>query len=395
MPRDERVLVVLAASPSDMASERDVLEEVIRELNLTWSRKLGIRLDLVRWETHGYPGFGVDAQDVLNSQLPDDPDIFVGLMWGRYGTSTDRAGSGTEEEFQRAFGRFQKDSTSIKIMIYFKDAPIAPSQIDPKQLARVQDFRSSLGDEGGLYWNFGKEDEFERLIRIHLARQIQEFSGGQQGKAMPDKAAQTDSEDVSSETSEELGLIDYLDLVDEHFGSLIEITKRISDETETLGQRMRERSKEIEEAIAQAPQGKVSRRVARTLTGKAAGDMTNYVTRMRAELPLFDDLLQQGAEAAGRAALMAVDTVSEDKNEVITAKQQLEGMSEALSTAYDGMVSFQISIRGMPRLTAVLNRAKRDSSDVIQQVLDSMTSGRRVLTEAIRALDSLAGEVDS
>ena len=116
---------------------------------------------------------------------------------------------------------------------------------------------------------------------------------------------------------------------------------------------------------------------------------------MRAELPLFDDLLQQGAEAAGRAALMAVDTVSEDKNEVITAKQQLEGMSEALSTAYDGMVSFQDSIRGMPRLTAVLNRAKRDSSDVIQQVLDSMTSGRRVLTEAIRALDSLAGEVDS
>ena len=235
MPRDERVLVVLAASPSDMASERGVLEEVIRELNLTWSRKLGIRLDLVRWETHGYPGFGVDAQDVLNSQLPDDPDIFVGLMWGRYGTSTDRAGSGTEEEFQRAFGRFQKDSTSIKIMIYFKDAPIAPSQIDPKQLARVQDFRSSLGDEGGLYWNFGKEDEFERLIRIHLARQIQEFSGGQQGKAMPDKAAQIDSEDVSSETSEELGLIDYLDLVDEHFGSLIEITKRISDETETPG----------------------------------------------------------------------------------------------------------------------------------------------------------------
>ena len=82
MPRDERVFVVFVASPSDMQPERDALEEVIRELNLTWSRKLGIRLDLVRWETHGVPGFGADAQDVLNRQLPDDPDIFIGLMWG-------------------------------------------------------------------------------------------------------------------------------------------------------------------------------------------------------------------------------------------------------------------------------------------------------------------------
>ena len=128
---------------------------------------------------------------------------------------------------------------------------------------------------------------------------------------MPDTVAQIDnSADASSEAVEELGLIDYLDSVDENFSSLIEITERISDETTTLGQRMQERTKEITEAIAQAPQGQLSRREARNLTGKAAGDMTNYATRMRAELPLFDDLLHQGAEAAGRAALMAVDAKS-------------------------------------------------------------------------------------
>ena len=124
MPRDERVFVVFVASPSDMQPERDALEEVIRELNLTWSRKLGIRLDLVRWETHGVPGFGADAQDVLNRRLPDDSDIFIGLMWGRYGTPTSSAGSGTEEEFKRALERYRQNSASIKIMIYFKDAPL-------------------------------------------------------------------------------------------------------------------------------------------------------------------------------------------------------------------------------------------------------------------------------
>ena len=154
-------------------------------------------------------------------------------------------------------------------MIYFKDAPLAPSQIDPDQLARVQRFRSSLGNEGGLYWNFGEIDEFERLVRLHLTRQIQEIADKPQGEAVSDTAAQIDNADASSEAAEELGLIDYLDLVDENFSSLTEITERISDETTTLGQRMQERTKEITEAIAQAPQGQLSRRQARNLTRKS------------------------------------------------------------------------------------------------------------------------------
>ena len=395
MPRDERVFVVFVASPSDMQPERDALEEVIRELNLTWSRKLGIRLDLVRWETHGVPGFGADAQDVLNRRLPDDSDIFIGLMWGRYGTPTSSAGSGTEEEFKRALERYRQNSASIKIMIYFKDAPLPPSQIDPDQLALVQRFRSSLGNEGGLYWDFSEIDKFEGLIRLHLTRQVQELSDETQGEAVSDSAAQINSAAASSEVVEELGLIDYLDLVEENFSSLVEIVERISNETTTLSQRMQERTKEITETVEQAPQGQLSRRVARALTGKAAGDMTNYVIRMRTELPLFKDLLHQGAEAAGRAALMAVDIASEDKNQVITAKRQLGVIRDALSTACDAMVSFRDSIKSMPRMTADLNRAKRETVAVIQQVFDSLASGRRVLTEAIRALDSLAGEANT
>ena len=392
MPRDERVFVVFVASPSDMRPERDALEEAIRELNLTWSRKLGIRLDLVRWETHGVPGFGSDAQDVLNRELPDDPDIFIGLMWGRYGTPTSSAGSGTEEEFKRALERYRQNPASIRIMIYFKDAPLLPSQIDPDQLALVQRFRSSLGNEGGLYWDFSETDKFEGLIRLHLARQVQELSDETQGETVSDSAAQINSADASSEAVEELGWIDYLDLVDENFSSLVEITERISNETTTLGQRMQQRTKENTEAVEQAPQGQLSRRVARSLTGKAARDMTNYVIRIRTELPLFEDLLHRGTEALGRAALMAVDTASEDKNQMITAKQQLEVIHDALGTACDGMVGFRDSVKSMPRMTVDLNRAKRETVAVIQQVFDSMASGRRVLTEAIRALDSLAGE---
>ena len=150
MARQEHVLSVFVASPGDVEAERGKLEDVIRELNHTWSRELGIRLDLVRWETHAYPSFGIDAQDVINEQIPDDYDLFVGIMWCRYGTPTGRAGSGTVEEFERAKARYDADKNSVQLMVYFKDEPIPPSQLDPAQLAKVNAFRASLGDQGGL-----------------------------------------------------------------------------------------------------------------------------------------------------------------------------------------------------------------------------------------------------
>ncbi len=133
MTRQETVLSVFVASPSDVEEERTHLEDTIREPNTTWSRELGLRLELIRWETHAYPEFAVDAQAVINSQIPDDYDIFIGIMWYRFGTATGR--SGTEEEFDRAKTRFDADSNSVQLMIYFKDtpAPIAPSKLDYSQ----------------------------------------------------------------------------------------------------------------------------------------------------------------------------------------------------------------------------------------------------------------------
>ena len=133
MPWQEHVFSVFVASPGDVEAERDCLEEIIRELNIAWSRELGIRLELIRWETHAYPGIGDDAQAVINAQIPTDYDLFIGIMWCRYGTPTGRAGSGTIEEFQRAKNRYDAEPSSIQLMFYFKDAPIPPSKLDPDQ----------------------------------------------------------------------------------------------------------------------------------------------------------------------------------------------------------------------------------------------------------------------
>ena len=235
MPRQENVIVVFVASPSDLEPERNCLEEVIQELNQSWSRATGFRLELVRWETHGYPGVGQDAQDVLNRELPNDPDIFIGLMWSRYGTETGRAGSGTEEEFNRALERHRQNPGSIGIMFYFKDAPLAPSEIDLDQLRRVVRFREKLGSEGTLYWRFKTPEDFEQLLRIHLSRQLQEFKDVSDPRRATESLA-TNQSAVSK--NDELGLLDYCDLVDEHFNMLNEIAGRMVSEMELIGQKM-------------------------------------------------------------------------------------------------------------------------------------------------------------
>jgi uncharacterized protein DUF4062 len=399
MPRNETVLVVFVASPEDVEPERNRLEEVIRELNVAWSRTLGVRLDLVRWETHGYPGIGSDAQDVLNRELPNDYDIFVGLMWGRYGTATGRAGSGTQEEFDQALARYRADPQSVKIMCYFKDAPLVPSIVDTEQLTKVQRFRASLGSEGALYWQFRAIEEFERLIRLHLTRQIQEILAPRAAReeSIP-REAREESITVAAATpsespdEEELGLLDLLDTAEEQFSVVKQITERIGNESGELASKMNQRTEEMSLARQTALPGQLSRREARGLVERTAVDMNQYVARVRAELPLFRESMRNGADAITRAVLIQAGFGAEARTQIQTARADLCRLAESLGGAYEATAGFRARVQEMPRMTALLNRAKRDTAAVLEEVEEGFAAGRRILLEAIRTLDALPGD---
>ena len=57
MGKHVTVLRVVVASPGDVQPERDVVPEVLEELNRSVCRDRGIRLEVVRWETDSHPGF--------------------------------------------------------------------------------------------------------------------------------------------------------------------------------------------------------------------------------------------------------------------------------------------------------------------------------------------------
>ena len=171
MARKDSVFSVLLACPSDVQGEAGLVRAAVDEVNRGVGALQGVRLEVVDWQTHASPGIGSDVQDVINRQLPDC-DVFLGVMWARFGTPTPRAGSGTEEEFDRALTRYQSKPSGVKILFYFKEKPLAPNAIEPAQLQKVIAFRERLQKEGVLYGTFESDVEFERRLRQDLGQQL-------------------------------------------------------------------------------------------------------------------------------------------------------------------------------------------------------------------------------
>ena len=120
MPRRETIITIFVASPNDVTDERDSLDTIVHEVNSAHARRTGVRLELLRWERDVSPAVGKDPQAVVNDQIPQDYDIFVGILWNRLGSPTSRADSGTVEEYEMAKERHDKDPNSVRLMLYFK-----------------------------------------------------------------------------------------------------------------------------------------------------------------------------------------------------------------------------------------------------------------------------------
>ena len=174
MPVPVTKVQIFVSSPSDVQREREVLERIVNRISRTIASEIGLVLELIAWETHMWPGFGEDAQDVINRQL-GFYDIFIGIMWNRLGTPTGRAPSGTVEEFQRAYGSWRIHKRP-SLMFYFNRKPYDfTSKEEVEQKSKVIEFQQQLQSLGALYWNYSGVEEFQELVFDHLIREIQKL----------------------------------------------------------------------------------------------------------------------------------------------------------------------------------------------------------------------------
>lgn len=157
------------ASPSDTNEERKICKKVFVELNRGLGIGFNFRVESLMWEDDVRSEIGNDGQSIINKQIGNEYNIFIGIMYKKFGTPTSKAGSGTEEEFNLAYNRFLKKD-SIEILFYFNDAaPEKMSEIIPDEWNKVNSFKSKMSTLG-LYATYMGSYEFEEKLRQDLTR---------------------------------------------------------------------------------------------------------------------------------------------------------------------------------------------------------------------------------
>jgi len=380
MAKTSTTLQVFVASPGDMNDERSVLPDVISEFNQIWGSRNGVTLDLLRWETHSRPGIGEDGQDVINNRIGDEYDIFLGLMWGRFGTPTNRAESGTEEEFQRAYARLKDEPNSVQIMFYFKEAGIPPSKIDSEQLQKVQDFKKTIAKEyGALYHEFETTEQFQTKVRMHLSALVQDWMDGNVTSSVPKTDDENNADPIENDPlanlsaieheSDEEGVIELVEIASDAMNEVTNVIQRMSDATNDLGDRFTSLAEETNTIASKGPDMKAAKRV----SNKAAGDLELFVKRMAVEIREFNKQSTLAMDTFGDVAMIAERDLDEDPNDIAEARQNLQGYKTAITQSADSLVEFRQVIFTLPRMTTAFNRARKRAVAIMDDLLNQLS----------------------
>ena len=161
MSYNAKVFNVMIASPSDVASERSIVREVIYDWNAVHSNREGIVLLPVGWESHSSPEMGTRPQEIINRQTLDKCDLLVGIFGTRIGTDTGEYDSGTIEEIERhiALGK--------PAMVYFSKQLGDSDNFDKDQYAKLEALRQNY-ESRGLYEIYDGDADFKEKFSRQL-----------------------------------------------------------------------------------------------------------------------------------------------------------------------------------------------------------------------------------
>ena len=159
------ILTVFLASPGDLQEERNITRLSVERVNKILSRRVGWQIELLRWEDTS-PGYS-RPQNLINRDV-DSCDLFVGILWRRWGQNTGEYSSGFEEEFIRARDRRRKTGKP-EIWLFFKKIDEERIEDPGEQLKKVLDFKEEqIKLKELLFKEFGVSNKWDELIYDYL-----------------------------------------------------------------------------------------------------------------------------------------------------------------------------------------------------------------------------------
>lgn len=161
MPRPGTLYDLLISCPGDVHGYMNIVEECVAKFNHALGDINNAKIEAKHWLIDSFPESGDKPQELLNKQIVRDCDAAVAIFWTRFGTPTDKYGSGTEEEIEEML------SANKQIFLYFVNEPIPPSEIDQKQYEKIKEFKGKYKDRG-IYCEVKNKDDFRTQFTNHL-----------------------------------------------------------------------------------------------------------------------------------------------------------------------------------------------------------------------------------
>lgn len=173
MPTETLRIKVFVSCPGDVEKEKQIVKEVCESLSRINNPPLQVQV--IEWKTDTTPLItGASPQSVINAQIKDDYDIYIGIFWKRFGDKQPNGFTPTEEEFENALKRY-KETRKPLIGIYFKKDPFyQDTKYETEQFLAVQTFKERI-QKLGLYGEF-LESEFHKKILEDIGRKIRDWS---------------------------------------------------------------------------------------------------------------------------------------------------------------------------------------------------------------------------
>lgn len=369
MPTTITKFKIFLASPSDLSEERISIDEVINELNLTYGKLNDIHLELLKWETHSAPAISEESpQEIINSDIGNDYDLFIGLIWKKFGSPTNRAESGTEEEFLNAYNRFIESPNSLQILFYFNTQPISINEIEPEQIQKIQRFKSDLGkNKNVLYFEYQEPQQLYKFLRIHIPQRISDLQ-----KISIEKTEEVNiKEDTSPiEIPDEYGLIDYQEIIEESFQESTESIGRISNATTWIGEQLNKKTEEIQGLTLNGNQP--GRKTLKDFFNRTSKIMDNYANRIEPEIPIFYENFEKGIDAFSNIVNIQKNDFTFDENDIEESHNSLIKLIDGIEASIKGMEGFLDSVINLPRMSKELNKAKSNVATKLNNLLDNL-----------------------
>ncbi len=391
------VLRIFLASPGDVKPEREMIFALKDELDLLIGKAKNIKFEIVNWEKNSYPGKGEDAQSVINSQIRDEYDIFLGIFWQRLGTPTSRYESGTVEEYENAKKKYELDKENTHILMYFKtEGSQNIYNIDLDQLQKVKDFKNRISSEDGiLYAEFERTEDLQNAIRLNLANLISDKFSKKRSLVNKNKSiSKTENENFNQFDKYDLlakkiddgdyniEFENFLEDIEKTTGFLNDLTSstnKLIFVMDFFNTKTTERTNQLNR-VNNIKDERLRLAKAKKISNDYAIDLDKYSEDFENLLPEFRDAISNSVQSYSEIILKAINADEFDENTKNELLNNLPPFISSIETAIEGTANFLETFTKMKvHLTTKFSTAKRRAELATNNIFKELIRTRNLL----------------